>query len=118
MPEHNENMSRRTSQPAPKARSYRDAPHSPLTLAQLRKGTCWVWAYCQGRECYRGVPLALAPYIIRWGADASSDLLRRSFRCTVCAGKGATLMMPSHVGGFGLAPFPSKRAENDLFAGD
>jgi hypothetical protein len=118
MQEQNANMPRRTSQPPPKARPYRDPPRPPLTLAQLRKVTCWVWAYCQGRQCYRGVPLALAPFIIRWGETASSDLLRRSFRCTVCGAKGATLMMPSHVGGFGLAPFPSKRAENDLFAGD
>jgi hypothetical protein len=61
----------------------------------------------QGRECYRGVPLALAPFVIRWGETASSDLLRRSFRCTICGGKGATLMLPSHVGGIGIAPFPA-----------
>jgi hypothetical protein len=52
-------MSRRTSQPPPKARPYREPPRPPLTLAQLRKSTCWVWVYCQGHECYRGVPLDL-----------------------------------------------------------
>jgi hypothetical protein len=35
-------MSRRTGQPPPKARPYRDPPQPPLTLAQLRKRTCWV----------------------------------------------------------------------------
>jgi hypothetical protein len=28
--------------------------------------------------------------VIRWGADASSDVLRRAGRCTVCGHKGAT----------------------------
>jgi hypothetical protein len=100
-------MSRRsTKQPPPKSRPYRDPPRPPLTLGELRKGSCWLWAYCRGRECHRSVPLALAPFIIRWGASASSDRLRRSFRCSACGGKGAMLMMPSHVGGVGLAPFP------------
>jgi hypothetical protein len=44
-----------------------------------------------------------------WGETASSDLLRRSFRCLRCGGKGATLMLPSHVGGIGQAPFPVER---------
>jgi hypothetical protein len=35
--------------------------------------------------------MALAPLIIRWGGDASSDLLRRSARCTRCGNKGADL---------------------------
>jgi hypothetical protein len=78
-------------------------PRPPLTLAQLRKVTCWVWAYCQGRECYRGRPAGAR------GETASSDLLRRSYRCLRCGGKGATLILPSHVGGIGQAPFPSKR---------
>jgi hypothetical protein len=32
----------------------------------------------------RGVPLALAPFIFRWGTATSSDVLRRSFRRAVC----------------------------------
>jgi hypothetical protein len=44
---------------------------------------------------------------IRWGPDASSDLLRRSARCTDCDAKGAILQHPiwtgSHVG---FEPFP------------
>lgn len=103
-------MSRRTNQPPPKARPYRDPPKPPLTLAQLRKNTPWIWAYCRTPVCARGVPLALAPFIIRSGADTSSDLLRRSFRCKVCGGKGATLILPSHVGGWGTALFPADRS--------
>jgi len=32
--------------------------------------------------------------MIRWGADASSDMLRRSARCTRCGRKGATIQLP------------------------
>jgi hypothetical protein len=39
--------------------------------------------------------MALATLIIRWGGDASSDLLRRSARCTHCGNKGADLQHPS-----------------------
>jgi hypothetical protein len=70
-------------------------------LAQLRKVTA---GFEHIAKADRGVPLALAPFVIRWGETAPSDLLRRSFRCTVCGAKGATLMLPSHVGGFGPAP--------------
>jgi hypothetical protein len=42
----------------------------------------------------QATPTALAPWIIRWGADASSDLLRRSARCTECGGEGATIQIP------------------------
>jgi hypothetical protein len=34
--------------------------------------------------------MALDPLIIRWGEDASSDLLQRSARCTHCGGKVPT----------------------------
>jgi hypothetical protein len=39
-------------------------------------------------------PIALAPFIIRWGPDISSDVLRRSVRC---AHKRALLTHPSWV---------------------
>jgi hypothetical protein len=51
--------------------------------------------------------MAIAPLIIRWGSDASSDMLRRSARCSKCDHKGATLMLPSWVSTtVGFAPFP------------
>jgi hypothetical protein len=34
---------------------------------------------------------------VEWGADVSSDMLRRSARCTKC-GKGATLQIPGWGG--------------------
>src|SRR5215831_3231632 len=66
------------------------------TLADLRRVTPWLWIYCE--RCQHRSPTALAPWIIRWGADASSDLLRRSARCTRCDGKGATIHIPGWGG--------------------
>jgi len=52
-------------------------------------------------------PTALVPLIIRWGADASTDVLRRSARCTCCGHKGATWMLPRWgASQMGLEPFP------------
>jgi len=59
---------------------------SVATLAELRGVTPWLWVICE--RCLHRVSTALAPWIIRWGADASSNMLRRSARCTRCGGKG------------------------------
>ena len=66
----------------------------PPVLAQLRKHQCWLWVNCLRRECLHRSPMALAPAIIRWGPDASSDVLRQRARCSKCGGKGATLQLP------------------------
>ena len=50
--------------------------------------------------------MALAPVIIRWGADASSNVLRQRVRCTVCGSKGATLMHPSMDGTNNASQYP------------
>jgi len=50
---------------------------------------------------------SLAPLIIRWGPDASSDMLRRCARCNVCGHKGATLQGPGWKNGeVEWEPFP------------
>jgi hypothetical protein len=74
----------------PRAR-YRMPPGPIATLGQLRRNTCWVWLYCNGNGCCSSVPIALAPLIIRWGYEVSSDVLRRSARRTRSGTKGATL---------------------------
>jgi len=84
-------------------------PRSPLpqvpTIGELRHNTPWLWLNCPACRHYR--PIALAPLIIRWGAEVSSDTLRRSTRCTRCGHKGAILTYPSWVGlTVGFAPFP------------
>jgi hypothetical protein len=77
-------------------------------LEHLRKHSCWVWVNCENSTCRHRAPVALAPLIIRWGPDASSDMLRQSARCARCGRKGATLTGPSWVGlDIGLAPFPA-----------
>ncbi len=92
----------------PDRRRRRDPPGPVPTLAQLRRGTCWLWLYC--RACPHSAPAALAPLIIRWGANASSDTLRRRARCMRCGGKGAMLMHPSWGDSqMGLQPFPAGR---------
>ena len=45
------------------------------TLADLRRVTPWLWVICA--RCLRRTPTALAQWIIRWGPDSSSDMLRR-----------------------------------------
>ena len=57
----------------------RPHPIRPVTLAELRRSTCWVWLYCD--SCGRGAPVAVAPWLIRYGPTASSDLLRENARC-------------------------------------
>jgi len=81
-------------------------PASPIpTLEQLRRGTPWCWIVCE--RCLHRTPLAFVPLIIRWGPDASSDMLRRSARCTKCGRKGAVLQHPSWAGmHIGFEPFP------------
>jgi len=55
-----------------------------------------LWVMCA--RCLRRTSTALAPWIIRWGTEASSDMLRRSARCRECGGKGATTQIPGWSG--------------------
>jgi hypothetical protein len=80
------------------------------TLGQLHRPPGWVWVYCTryNPPCPHHAPMALAPLIIRWGPDASSDMLRACARCTVCGHKGATLQHPGWIeNGVGWQPFPA-----------
>jgi hypothetical protein len=76
------------------------------TLDQLHRQAPWWWIVCQ--HCLHSRPVALVPFIIRWGPGTSSDMLRRSARCGKCGRKGATLQMPSWGDmGIGFQPFPT-----------
>jgi len=66
------------------------------TLTDLRRVTPWLWVYCE--RCQHRSPAAIVPLMIRWGADASSDMLRQSARCTQCGGRGATIQLPGWGG--------------------
>jgi hypothetical protein len=99
---------RESREDLPKLRTIRPPTGASINLGALRKGSCWVWLYC--RACGRGAPAALAPFIIRWGPEASGDVLRRSARCTDCGGKGVTCIGPSWKGKQdGAEPFPVER---------
>ena len=79
------------------------------TLGQLHRPPGWVWVHCTRYVplCQHRAPMALAPLIIRWGPDASSDMLRWCARCTVCGHKGATLQGPGWKNGYvEWEPFP------------
>jgi hypothetical protein len=64
--------------PAP-VRPRPPAPQVP-TLGQLLHQPYWLWLRCDA--CGHRVAVALVPFVIRWGADASSDVLRTQARCT------------------------------------
>lgn len=67
----------------------------PPTLADLRKHSAWAWVYCD--KWSHHAPVTFVPLMIRWGRNASSDMLRRCAKCTVCGHKGATLQHPGWV---------------------
>ena len=68
----------------------REALAAPPTRAELRRHQCWVWIHGK-LGCLRRAPMTLAPAIIYWGPDASSDLLRERVRCSDPAPQGPRL---------------------------
>lgn len=75
------------------------------TLGELRRSTCWVWLDCN--SCHHRKPVALVPIMIRLGADVSSEVLRRSAKCSRCGHVGASTYLPSYVSTVtGFEPFP------------
>ena len=71
-------------------------PPAP-TLLELQRSSRWFWADCNNPRCNHRRPLPVAPFIIRWGADVSSDDLRRNLTCSKCGHRGAATMLPSWV---------------------
>jgi len=85
-------------------------------MGQLHKENCWVWLYCEHRlppdhqPCGHSAPMAIAPLVIRWGPNASTDKLRRCAKCKKCGGQGASIKAPSWVNSLtGFQPFPVER---------
>ena len=92
----------------------RSLPPVP-TLGQLHREPRWLWVHCANWQCRHSAPMALAPLIIRWGPDTSSDMLRRSARCSRCGHKGATLQTPSWgSAAFGYKAFPVEPATDGV----
>jgi hypothetical protein len=53
-------------------------PRATTTLGDLHHATPWLWLNCE--RCQQHAPLACAVAVIRWGRDASSDVLRQRAR--------------------------------------
>ena len=94
------------------ARRYQSGPVP--TLEGLQREAPWFWVYCNRLGCNHSAPMAVAPLVIRWGPDASSNNLRQSARCTRCGRKGATLRHPSFINlEVGIALFPIDQMGSD-----
>jgi hypothetical protein len=86
-------------------------PPPVATIGQLRRHISWTWVHCINVECRHRRPMALTPLIIRWSAEASTDLLRQRARCMRCGRRGATLQHPSWLDiAREWAPFPAGEA--------
>src|SRR6185503_20798973 len=71
---------------------------------------------CGNIKCRHQAAMALAPLNIRWGPNTSSDMLRRSARCTRCGHKGATLQTASWGGSHtGFTSWPIADEASDPF---
>jgi hypothetical protein len=54
----------------------RRAPPPPVpTLVELQRSSGgWVWLHCDNAHvCHHKAAVAIAPFVIRWGPQASSD---------------------------------------------
>jgi hypothetical protein len=47
------------------------------TLLTLQKRASWWWLVCGNYNCMHAAPIALAPFIIRFGLDAPRERLER-----------------------------------------
>lgn len=70
-------------------------PPMPRTLGEARRTHLWLWARCRRTRCYHFLAMPLVPLIIRFGTEASLDVLREGFRCSECGGRGALIGEPS-----------------------
>lgn len=100
----------------PRPPRQKDEPRRLHTLAEWRRGTPWLWWYCErflpdGRPCGQTGALALVPYILYFGPDASETVLTRGLQCPRClgAGEGASIRPPSMNGSHGPQAFPPDR---------
>jgi hypothetical protein len=88
-------------------KTHKSPPGPRPTLGELQRGDGkWCWLYCE--RCLHKAPFAFAAAVIRWGPNASSDVLRQRARCTACGHKGATVTHPTWGGNsIGFLPFPT-----------
>ena len=84
-------------------RRQREPPPPIATIGEIAREVDWVWVYCEARlragaNCGHRSALKLADVIAVFGADASTDAIRRKARCSVCGSKGqSAINLPSYV---------------------
>ena len=80
-------------------RRHREArrrrPQPVPVLGDLHDGHDWLWLYCETTGCRHFTAVPLVPLLIRWGASASSGLLRTRFRCSRCGLMNTSIRSPS-----------------------
>jgi hypothetical protein len=82
------------------------------SIRNLQKAAPWLWLWCEGRIahgniCHHHRAVAIAPFAIRFGLEASPDLIRRNARCSKCGHKGAGFLHPSWGRDDKGLPFPA-----------
>lgn len=83
------------------------------TIVDLLRDAGWVILNC-GNEfgCGRRIATQFPTFIAKYGADASSDIVRVTAKCSVCGHQGATTTAPSWAGqDKGWAAFPGEGEE-------
>lgn len=87
--------------------------HLPAStsIADLQKASPWWRINCPKVGCGRVIASDLKAFAERWGADASSDVIRKNLRCK-CGHRGVELSHPSWGGADrGFEPFPGEGVE-------
>jgi hypothetical protein len=69
------------------------------TLLTLQKRATRWWLVCGNYNCMHAAPIALAPFIIRWGLDAARERLERAAKCERCGHQGGRLEHPTRGSG-------------------
>jgi len=82
----------------------------PTIGALAKSEPRWIWANCNTVNCGHARAVPLIPFLIRWGADASSNLLRQNLSCSKCGARGVYITLPSRIGSHGAQEFPTERA--------
>jgi hypothetical protein len=72
------------------------------TIGEIAAEVDWVWVFCEARlptgaSCGHRSAVKLADAIAIFGADASTDAIRRKARCSVCGGKGQSAIKPAEL---------------------
>lgn len=102
-----------------KPRRYPPEPIPTLWQLQTDATPKWLWLVCQRLGCNHRSATPLAPWVIRYGPNASSSILRERTRCLACGHKGAATQMPAIAGGpnnWGFAEFPATQSRSAAVA--